>query len=199
MQITVPNIAGYKIKAGLVWFATTTQHNFCAKDPWLEKTLQEEDKLETDDSVAEMFTIPLEGAGPNLAELHAGILDIVLSFWTSSCKHLNAFRCLQWTIVLFGCNTWTLSILLSGQMLFTLVQILFSLPASNENLESFSTVNVIEGDKRCALSNEALNDLLLWTWRCYARFQPRPYSIHLWRESRTRRPQQKETGAEIYM
>ena len=46
--------------------------------------------------------------------------------------------------------------------ILTLAELLFSLPASNGKLERcFSTLKLIKADRRCSLSNNTLDDLLI--------------------------------------
>ena len=76
----------------------------------------------------------------------------------------------------------------------TLVELLFSLPASNGKLERvFSQLNVIKTNKRTSLTNEALNDLLLIATESIplSEFCPDP-AIDLWWKARVRRPHQRK-------
>ena len=74
-----------------------------------------------------------------------------------------------------------------------LVELLFSLPASNGVVERvFSQVNVIKTKKRCSLSNESLDDLLTITSAQVPLkdFNPDD-AIDLWWKDKVRRPNQK--------
>ncbi len=73
-----------------------------------------------------------------------------------------------------------------------LVELLFSLPASNGKLERvFSQMNVIKTKKRSLLTNESLDDLLLLTIDgvLLKDFCP-DQSIDLWWQDKVRRPHQ---------
>ena len=72
----------------------------------------------------------------------------------------------------------------------TLVQLLFSLPASNGKLEKvFSQMNIIKTNKRSVLSNESLDDLLLLSIKGppMKEFSPNA-AINLWWKEKLRRP-----------
>ena len=74
-----------------------------------------------------------------------------------------------------------------------LIQLLFSLPASNGKLERvFSTAKVIKSEKRSTLSNESLDNLLVLNSEKIPlqKFNP-DHSIDMWWDSKRRRPQQK--------
>ena len=60
-----------------------------------EKALEEENDLQAVDRVVERFTVPLEGAGANTAEIHAEFADIMQYAF-------NTFLCLPWTIVIMA-------------------------------------------------------------------------------------------------
>ena len=74
-----------------------------------------------------------------------------------------------------------------------LIELLFSLPASNGKLERvFSQLNIIKSDKRVQLSNETLNDLLTISMNTDSLdcFDPDP-AIDLWWNDKVRRPNPK--------
>ena len=107
------------------------------------------------DRIVERFTVPLESAGSNPAEIHAEFVEIMQ--YASQYFSLSTmdYRSVWWRLFhAFNASEWGNALLL--------VQLLFSLPASNGKLERFfSTVNVIKVDKRATLSNESLDDLLV--------------------------------------
>ena len=73
-----------------------------------------------------------------------------------------------------------------------LVQLLFSLPASNGKLERvFSQMNIIKTNKQSVLSNESLDDLLLLSIEGppMKEFSPNA-AIDLWWKEKLRRPHQ---------
>ena len=151
-----------------------------------EKAIEEEDQLEAVDRLVERFTVPLEGAGANPAEIHAEFVNMMqyasqhfslatVDYRSVWLQIFHAFDSTEWTNVLM------------------LTQLLFSLPASNGKLERvFSTVNLIKVNKRSSLSNESLDDLLVLNSERVPiqDFNPDP-GINLWWESKTRRPAQK--------
>ena len=73
-----------------------------------------------------------------------------------------------------------------------LVEILFSLPASNGSLERvFSQVNVIKSNKRTSLTNDTLDDLMVSTMCSPLKdFNPNK-AVDLWWREKVRRPNQK--------
>ncbi len=74
-----------------------------------------------------------------------------------------------------------------------LIELLFSLPASNEKVERvFSQVNIIKSNRRVQLSTETLNDLLTIATHTESieDFDPDP-AIDLWWKDKVRRPNQK--------
>ena len=74
-----------------------------------------------------------------------------------------------------------------------LAELLFSLPVSNGKLERvFSLLGTIKLDKRTQLSNETLDDLLLFNLDKLPleKFNPNP-GINFWWSAKARRPSQK--------
>ena len=151
-----------------------------------EKALKRNlDQLEAVGRLVERFTVPLEGAGANPAEIHAEFVNMMqyasqhfslatVDYQSVWLQIFHAFDSTEWTNVLM------------------LTQLLFSLPASNGKLERvFSTVNLIKVNKRSSLSNESLDDLLVLNSERVPiqDFKPDP-GINLWWESKTRRPAQ---------
>ena len=151
-----------------------------------EKALEEENDLQAVDRIVERFTVPLESAGSNTAEIHAEVVEIMQ--YASQYFSLSTmdYRSVWWRLLhAFNASEWGNALLL--------VQLLFSLPASNGKLERvFSTVNVIKVDKRATLSNESLDDLLVLNADKIPieDFTPN-HSIDRWWESKTRRPRQR--------
>jgi len=76
--------------------------------------------------------------------------------------------------------------------LLVFIQLLFALPASNGKIERvFSQLNVIKTEKRTALSNDTMDDLLvITTTKCALKDFSPDTSIKLWWEAKTRRPHQ---------
>ena len=74
-----------------------------------------------------------------------------------------------------------------------LVELLFSLPASNGKLEwVFSQLNVIKTNKRTSLTNESLDDLFLTTEKLpLSEFSP-DSAIDFWWRDKVRRPNQRK-------
>ena len=119
------------------------------------ESIEEKDQLEAVDRLVERFSVPLEGAGANPAEIHAeleNMMEYASQYFSLATMDYHSVS--WWIFHAFGSTKWTNALILA--------HLLISLPASNDKLERvFSTVNVIKADKRSTLSNESLYDLLV--------------------------------------
>lgn len=137
-------------------------------------------------NVGVKFKTPLESAGVSIEELRTEFMD-VLEHATQfiSLSTLN-YQEVWWKIFHSPyASEWS--------NILTLVQLLLSLPASNGKLERiFSTMKLIKSDKRCSLTNDSLDDLLLLNAdkMPLSHFNP-DKSIELWWADKTRRPNQR--------
>ena len=61
----------------MVRFATSARHHLCAEYPQLGEGIEEEDQLEAVCRLVERFTVPLEGAGANPAEIHTEFVNMI--------------------------------------------------------------------------------------------------------------------------
>ena len=118
--------------------------------------LDESDHLEAVDRLVE-HSIPLKKANVCTEEIHSEF-ESALQY---ACQYISLstmeYRAVWWRLFHAPVASEWLNAL-------ALVELLFSLPASNGVVERvFSQVNVIKTKKRCSLSNESLNDLLTIT------------------------------------
>ena len=176
------------IKSRLAWSDLQQMRDiiFVLSTHGWEKALEEEDQLEAVDRLVEKFTLPLEGAGVNIAEIHAEFLEIMqyaAQYFSLSTMDYRSV----WQLLFNSYNSpeWSNTLVL--------VELLFSLPTSNGKLERiFSTAKVIKSEKRATLSNKSLDDLLVLNLDKipFQKFNP-DHSIDLRWDSKRRRPQQK--------
>ena len=115
-----------------------------------EKAIEEENDLQAVDRLVERFSVPLGSAGAQLLAIHnefAEIMEYAVQYILLSTMD---YKSVWWRVFnAFNATEWSNALLL--------VQLLFSLPASNGKLERvFSTVNVIKVNKR---DNDSLDDL----------------------------------------
>ena len=125
-----------------------------ATNGW-QKIIDEGDKLEATDRLAEVFAIPLQAADCQLEEIHAKFED-VLQYATQYISLATlSYRAVWWRIFNSpSASNWT--------NVLALVSLLFSLPTSNGKVEKiFSQVTNIKTNKRTRLSIESLDDLLM--------------------------------------
>ena len=138
-------------------------------------------------SLVQQFTIPLQGAGAEVEEIHAEF-EAVLQY---TCQYISvstlSYQAVWWRLLHAPVATEWVNILM-------LVELLFSLPVSNGKVEQvISQVNVIKSSKRTQLSNETLDDLLIVTTAGdpLDKFNP-DHAIDLWWKHKVRRPNQKQ-------
>ena len=151
-----------------------------------EKLIDEHSDMAAIDRLVERFAYPLEGAQANT--------DVIKTEFTDMIEYAVQFIALSsldyqsvWWRLFHAPNSAEWSNIL------VLVELLFSLPASNGKLERvFSVLGTIKVDKRARLTNESLDDLLLL--KCdktpLSSFNADP-SIDLWLSAKGRRPSQK--------
>ena len=151
-----------------------------------QKALDEEGPLEAVDRLVQQFTIPLQGAGAEIGEIHAEF-EAILQY---ACQYISVstlrYQAVWWCLFHAPVATEWANILM-------LVELLFSLPVSKKKGEQvFWQVNVIKSSKRTQLSNEALDDLLILTtaWDPLEKFNP-DHAIDLWWKHKVCRPNQK--------
>ena len=152
-----------------------------------KKILEEDSSIDFIDRLVHKFSTPLHGAQIDVTKIKEEF-EFLLQYAVQyiSLATLD-YRAAWWRI--FHAPTaaeWTNAL--------TLIQLLFSLPASNGKLErAFSEVNVIKTSKRNLLTNESLDDLLLLSIEGppLQDFSPDP-AIDLWWKEKTtcRRPHQ---------
>ena len=121
-----------------------------------EKILEEDSSIDFIDRLVHKFSTPLHGAQIDVTKIREEF-EFILQYAVQyiSLATLD-YRAAWWRI--FHAPTaaeWT-------NALAFLIQLLFSLPASNGIIEhAFSEMNVIKTSKRNLLTNESLDDLLL--------------------------------------
>ena len=139
--------------------------------------------MEAVDRLVQQFTIPLQGAGADIAEIHAEF-DAMVQY---ACQYISlstlSYVGVWWRLYHAPVATeWANAL--------ALVELLFSLPVSNGTLERvFSQVNVIKSTKRTQLSNQTLDDLLIVSTAGapLEEFNP-DHAIDLWWKHKLRRP-----------
>ena len=150
-----------------------------------EKILQEETPLEFVSRLVDRFAAPLQGVQTDILNIQRefdSLMQYAVQFISLATMD---YRAVWWRI--FHAPTaseWSNAL--------NLVQLLFSLPASNGKLERiFSQMNVIKTNKRSVLSNESLDDLLLLSIEGppMKEFSP-DAAIDLWWKEKLRRPHQ---------
>lgn len=151
-----------------------------------QKLLDESDPLEAIDRLVEHFSIPLQKANVCTEQIH-GEFESALQY---ACQYISLstmeYRAVWWRLFHAPVASEWFNVL-------ALVELLFSLPASNGVVERvFSQVNEIKTKKRCLLSNESLDDLLTIT---SSRVPLKEFcpdnAIDLWWKEKVRRPNQK--------
>ena len=152
-----------------------------------EKQLEEKTPLDSLDRLVERFAIPLQGAladSSKIREEFESILQYAVQFISLPTMD---YRAVWWRI--FHAPTAS-----EWSNIRILVELLFSLPASNGKLERvFSQMNVIKTNKRSLLSNESLDDLLLLSTDSVPLKEFCPdAAIDLWWKDKLRRPNQKK-------
>ena len=150
-----------------------------------EKLIKEKYHLEELLQLISRFKIPLDGAGADTEEIYKEfeeIMEYAVNFISLSTLDYSS---VWWR--LFHCpsrSEWSNALIL--------IELLFSLPASNGKVERvFSTSNVIKVEKRSLLSNESLDDLLMINTDKVplSKFNA-DSAIQLWWRDKTRRPNQ---------
>ena len=177
------------IKARLSWSDLQQLRDIIfvlATQGW-QKAVDENDSLESVDRVVQQFFIPLESAGADVGEIHSEF-EAVLQYATMYIS-LSTFdyRAVWWRLFHAPCASEWANVLI-------LAELLFSLPASNGNLERvFSQLNVIKSNKRTSLLNDTLDDLLMVSTMTspLKDFNP-DKAIDLWWGDKVRRPTQKK-------
>lgn len=148
--------------------------------------LDESDPLEAVDRLVEHFLIPLTKADVCTEEIH-GEFESALQY---ACQYISLstmeYRAVWWCLFHAPVASEWLNAL-------ALVEVLFSLPASNGVVERvFSQVNEIKLKKRCSLSNESFDDLLTITSAHVPLKEFCPdNAIDVWWKDKVRRPNQK--------
>ena len=148
-----------------------------------QKALDENNPLEAVDRLVQQFTIPLQGAGADIAEIHAEF-DAMLQYACQYiCLSTLSYEGVWWRLFHAPVATeWANAL--------ALVELLFSLPVSNGTV--FSQVNVIKSTKRTQLSNETLDDLLIVSTAGAPLEEYNPdHAIDLWWKHKLRRPNQR--------
>ena len=177
------------IKNRLAWSSLQVLRDIIfvlATQGW-HKAIAEHNKLEAIDRLVKQFTVPLQGAGAQVGEIHFefdAIMQYAIEYVSLSTL---SYQEVWWRLFHSPSSSeWSNALIL--------VELLFSLPASNGKLERvFSQLGVIKTDKRSLLSNEALDDLLMITTNNIPleKFDPNP-AIDLWWNAKQRRPCEKE-------
>ena len=120
-----------------------------------EKVVEEKNNLESIERLVERFIIPLQGAGVLtgvIKEEFQNMIEYAVEYIAVSSHDYKS----TWWRLFHAPNA------SEWQNALTLATLLFSLPASNGNLERvFSTLHLIKDKKRSRLTNEALDDLVL--------------------------------------
>ena len=152
-----------------------------------EKIREESEEEPAKDSitrVAERFRVPLEGAGAIVDDIStefADMIDYAIAYISLSTLDYHS---VWWKLFHApdATTTWSSALIL--------VELLFSLPASNGKVERvFSLVNTIKTNKRSLLNNNSLDDLITLNSDKIplANFSPNS-GIDLWWGAATRRP-----------
>ena len=145
-------------------------------------SIEKPDPTEAVDRIAMKFEKPLEAAGVEICELRQEFRDMLEHSVQFISLSTLGYQEVWWRLFHSPCAEQWSNIL-------TLAELLFSLPASNGKLERcFSTLKLIKADRRCSLSNDTLDDLLILnTDRVPLQdFNPGA-AIDLWWKSKTRR------------
>jgi len=151
-----------------------------------QKAVDEKNDLKAVDRLVDKFCSPLNGADAQVNEIHAEF-EAMMHYATQyiSLSTLE-YRSVWWRLYHApSASEWSNTLIL--------VELLFSLPASNGKVERvFSQVNLIKSNRRVQLSTETLNDLLTIATHTESieDFNPDP-AIDLWWKDKVRRPSQK--------
>ncbi len=156
-----------------------------ASQGW-QKALDEKHDLKAVDRLAVHFAVPLEASGVTVQEIHSEFEEILNYAVQYISLATLEYRAVWWRVFHApNASEWHNALLL--------IELLFSLPASNGKVEqAFSQLNIIKSDKRTQLSNESLNDLMTisTSGQTIEDFNPDP-AIELWWKDKVRRPNQK--------
>ena len=149
--------------------------------------MEEETPLDSLDRLVERFAIPLQGALADTSKIREefeSVLQYAVHFISLATMD---YRSVWWRI--FHAPTAS-----EWSNVRILVELLFSLPASNGKLKRvFSQMNVIKTNKRSLLSNQSLDDLLLLSTDSVPLKDFCPdAAIDLWWKDKLRRPNQKK-------
>jgi len=148
-----------------------------------EKLIQENNPLHKIDRLVTRFKIPLESTGCTTDNIHSEfveMIDYAVNFISLSTMD---YRSVLWRLFNSPSKVDWVNTL-------TLVELLFSIPASNGKVERiFSICNAIKVENRTLLSNESLDDLLqLNTDKVPLNSFNPERAIKLWWNDTTRRP-----------
>lgn len=152
-----------------------------------QKAVDEKNDLKAIDRLVDRFTVPLKAADTQMEEIHAeydALLHYSIHYISLSTLE---YRSVWWRLFHApSASEWANAL--------ALIELLFSLPASNGKVERvFSQLNLIKSDRRVQLSNKTLNDLLTISTSSESMedFNPDP-AIDLWWKDKVRRPNQKQ-------
>ena len=152
-----------------------------------EKIVTEEEDLSSIDRLVTRFATPLQGAGATIEDVKVEFSQMIEYAVQYIAVSSLDYHSVWWRLFHAPCSEqWSNAL--------ALVELLFSLPASNGKLERvFSSLKNIKVDKRTRLSNQTLDDLLLIknSELPLSKFSP-DASIDLWWQAKVRRPTQKE-------
>ena len=151
-----------------------------------EKLMNDDDSLDEINIIIQKFEIPLKGAGANVDDIlqeFAAMIEFACEYIAIHTLH---YQSVWWR--LFNSpqkKDWVSALLL--------VELLFSLPASNAKVERvFSAANIIKTEKRTVLANSSLDDLLEINCDAVSVADYIPdKAIQLWWDDKVRRPNQK--------
>ena len=116
-----------------------------------EKLIEEENDMSAIDRLVKRFAAPLEGAQADT--------DVIKTEFSDMIAHTVQYRAVS--SLDYHSVRWRL-FHASNLNVLVLNELLFSLPASNEQLEwVFSLLSTVKVDKQSHLTNESLDDLLL--------------------------------------
>ena len=149
-----------------------------ATEGW-QKAIDEKDDLKAVDRDVENFIIPLQAANVVVEEKHAEF-DVLIQH-ASQYISLSTMNCHAVWWRLFhapAASEWS--------NILSLVELLFSLPASNGKVER--VFSQMKRNKRSSLSNETLDDLLISTAEISMKQFDADPAIKLWWNDKVRRP-----------
>ncbi len=144
------------VRAPLMWSDIEFWRNIVfvlASQGW-QRALDEKHDLNAVDRLAVHFAVPLEASGVTVQEIHSEFEEILNYAVQYISLATLEYRVVWWHVFHApNASEWHNALLL--------IELLFSLPASNGKVEqAFSQLNIIKSDKRTQLSNESLNDLV---------------------------------------